>query len=58
MRTTTTTKSKTAVYAKRTDAPVRARSENKYDDMPANCRPIEEFEEEFFKRLKKRYGRL
>ena len=58
MRTSTTTKNKSTVYAKRSDAPLRARSEKKYDDMPANCRSVEEFEEEFFKRLKKRYGRI
>ncbi len=58
MRTSTTTKNKTAVYAKRIETPVRARSNKKYEDMPANCRSVEEFEEEFFKRLKKRYGRI
>ena len=58
MRTTATTKSKTTVYAKRTETPVRARSKKKYEDMPANCCSVEEFEEEFFKRLKKRYGRI
>ena len=58
MRATTTSRSKTAVYAKRTETPVRKRSEKKYEDMPANCVPFEDFAKALKKAVKEHYERL
>lgn len=58
MRTSTTTKSKTTVYAKRSDSPLRARSEKKYDDMPANCRSVEDFAKALRKAVKEHYEKI
>lgn len=52
MRTTTTTKSKTAVYAKRTSTPVQSA---KTDKIPANCITVKQFMKELREEIEKRY---
>ena len=57
MRTTTTTKSKTTFYVKRTEIPVRGKNINEDGEDIANYVSVERFMEDLRKEVTKRYER-
>lgn len=58
MRTSTTTKSKTTVYAKRVDTPVSVKATNEHGNMPAKCVPFEDFAKALKKAVKEHYEKI
>lgn len=58
MRTSTTTKNKSTVYAKRTAAPVSVKATNEHGNMPANCVPFEDFAKALKKAVKEHYEKI
>ncbi len=57
MRTTTTTRSKTTVYAKRTETPVRVKNVNEDGENLADYVTVERFMDDLRKEVNKRYER-